>query len=46
MATYDFKISLMKNDIAKYIDQIITPIRNHFESDSHAKELLEEIQKF
>jgi tyrosyl-tRNA synthetase len=36
----------LKGTAAKYINEILTPIRDHFETDEKAKELLEKITHF
>lgn len=36
----------LKNTCAKYIDELILPIRKHFETDKKAKELLKKVNSF
>jgi tyrosyl-tRNA synthetase len=36
----------LKNAVSRYIDGIVMPIRDHFESDRKAKALLEQVKKF
>lgn len=36
----------LKNAVVKYLDQLLTPVREHFEKDPQAKELLEQVQSF
>jgi len=36
----------LKNAVAFYINEIIKPVREHFETNQHAKELFEQVQGF
>ncbi|MBD3281094.1 tyrosine--tRNA ligase [Candidatus Dojkabacteria bacterium] len=36
----------LKNAVVKYIDELVRPVREHFENDAKAKGLLEEVQSF
>lgn len=36
----------LKNSAARYIDQLLEPIRDHFNNDSYAKELLEKVNSY
>jgi tyrosyl-tRNA synthetase len=36
----------LKGSVAKYLDQLIKPLREHFEKDRRAKSLLEKVRKF
>lgn len=36
----------LKNAVAGYIDELIRPVREHFENDARAKELLEKVRSF
>jgi tyrosyl-tRNA synthetase len=36
----------LKNAVAKYIDELIVPVRVHFEKDEKAKKLLEKVKSF
>lgn len=36
----------LKNSIAKCIDELVKPVRDHFEKNHHAKELLEKVKSF
>jgi len=36
----------LKNAVAEYIDSMIRPVREHFEKNKKARELLEEVQSF
>lgn len=36
----------LKNAVIEYLDQLIDPVRKHFETDSKAKELLEKVKSF
>lgn len=36
----------LKNAVIEYLDQLIAPVRSHFETDSKAKALLEEVRSY
>lgn len=36
----------LKNAVTDYIDQLVEPVRTHFEEDEKAKELLEKVQSY
>lgn len=36
----------LKNTVSYYINKLIKPVREHFENDKHAKELLEKVKSF
>jgi len=36
----------LKNTVANYVDQLVDPVRSHFEKNSHAKELYETVKSF
>ncbi len=36
----------LKNAVSKYLDELIAPVRNHFETDKNAKKLLEQVKSF
>lgn len=36
----------LKNTVAKYIDELIQPVREHFENNQEAKKLLEKVQNY
>jgi tyrosyl-tRNA synthetase len=36
----------LKNAVAKKIDELIDPVRKHFENNKHAKELLEKVKSY
>ena len=36
----------LKNTVARYINELVAPVREHFEKNSHAKHLLEKVKSF
>lgn len=36
----------LKNAVVEYLDQLVKPVRDHFEQDAEAKKLLEQVQGF
>lgn len=36
----------LKNAVIEYLDQLVAPVRSHFETDSKAKALLEEVRSY
>lgn len=36
----------LKNTVIEYIDELVKPVREHFEKDVHAKALLEEVKSY
>ena len=36
----------VKTNLVGYIDKLVAPVRNHFNSDPYAKELLEKVKKY
>lgn len=36
----------LKDALVEWIDQLIAPVRNHFQNNQTAKSLLEDIRKF